>query len=84
MEECYDKMYKEIIEFFENITDGDKRLKDEFDMAYLKENWYINGMSVDDDRAEFSLGINAAKDPEDDSNYVIIIFVVNSELNMFI
>jgi len=44
-------------------------------MAYLKENWYINGMSVDDDRAEFSLGINAAKDPEDDSNYVIIIFV---------
>ena len=75
MEECYDKMYNEIIEFFENITDGDKRLKDEFDMAYLKENWYINGMSVDDDRAEFSLGINAAKDPEDDSNYVIIIFV---------
>ncbi len=75
MEECYEKMYKEIIEFFENITDGDKRLKNEFDLAYLKENWNVYGIAIYDDKVEFSIGINAAKDPEDDSNYVIIIFV---------
>ena len=46
MEECYDEIYKEILKFFEENSgsDWDIRLKDEFDLEYLKENWYVSGL----------------------------------------
>ncbi len=73
MEECYDEIYKELVEFLNETCDD--CLKDDFDLAYLKENWNVYGIAIYDDKVEFSIGINAAKDPENDSNYVIIIFV---------
>lgn len=75
MEECYDKIYKEIVEFFENVCDPDEGLKKEFDPDYLKENWYVFGLDIDDDGIGFSIGIKAAENPEADSYYDIIISV---------
>ncbi len=72
MEECYDEIYNEIIKFFE---DG-RCLKNEFDLNYLKENWYVSGLSIYDDYVEFSIGINAAENHEEDSYYEIIISVL--------
>jgi hypothetical protein len=71
MEECYDEIYKELVEFLEDCD----ILKDDFDLAYLKENWYVYGIAIYDEYVEFTLGIDAAKDPEADSNYNISIFV---------
>ena len=73
MEACYDEIYKEIVEFLNGTCDD--CLKDDFDLAYLKENWYVYGIAIYDDGVEFSIGINAAKNPDDDSNYDIIISV---------
>ena len=71
MESCYNEIYSEIFKFFEE--NYGESLKDEFDLEYLKENWYVNGLAIYDDHAEFSIGINAAKNPEDDSCYEIYI-----------
>ncbi len=71
MEECYDEIYNEIIKFFE---DG-KNLKNEFNMDYLKENWYVSGIAIYDDHVEFSIGIKAAEKHEEDSYYEIILSV---------
>ena len=73
MEECYDEIYKELVEFLNETCDD--CLKDDFDLAYLKENWYVYGIAIYDDHAEFSIGIDAAKNPDDDSNCDVIIFV---------
>ena len=73
MAECYDEIYKELVEFLNGTCDD--CLKDNFDLAYLKENWYVHGIAIYDDHAEFSIGIDAAKNPDDDSNYNIIISV---------
>lgn len=73
MEECCDEIYKELVEFLNGTCDD--CLKDDFDLAYLKENWYVYGIAIYDDGVEFSIGINAAKNPDDDSNYDIIISV---------
>ena len=82
MEECYDEIYKEIIKFFEKSSGSDLeiRLKNEFDLEYLKENWYVEGLSIYDDYVELSIGINAAKNPEHDVYYNISIFVEYSTL----
>ena len=73
MEECYDKIYKEIVEFFENVCD--ENLKDEFDLDYLKENWYVYGLAIYDDYMELSIGIKAAENSEADSYFDILILV---------
>ena len=71
MGKCYDEIYKELVEFLEDCDS----LKNDFNMTYLKENWYVYGIAIYDDHAEFSIGIDAAKNPDDDSNYDINIFV---------
>jgi hypothetical protein len=71
MEGCYDEIYNEIINFFE---DG-RCLKNEFNPDYLKENWYVSGIAIYDDNVEFSIGINAAENHEEDSYYEIMISV---------
>ncbi len=77
MEECYDEIYKEITTFFEDNSgsDWDICLKSEFSIEYLKENWYVMGLSINDDRIEISIGINAAENPEHDELYNVSIFV---------
>ena len=77
MEECYDEIYKEIINFFEENSgsDWDIRLKNEFSLEYLKENWYVSGLAVNDDCIEISIGIKAAENPEHDDFYNVSIFV---------
>ena len=75
MEECYDKIYKEIIEFFEASHGGGECLKKEFNLDYLKENWYVIGLAIENDGINFSIGIDAAENPEDNSYYEIIIDV---------
>ena len=77
MDECYDEIYKEITGFFENNSDSDWdiRLKDEFSLEYLKENWYVEGLSINDDCIEISIGIKAAENPEHDGFYNVSIFV---------
>ena len=77
MEECYDEIYKEILKFFEENSgsDWDIRLKDEFDLEYLKENWYVKGVAIYDDHVEISIGIKAANNPEHDGFYGINLFV---------
>ena len=73
MDECYDEKYKELVEFLNGTCDD--CLKDDCDLAYLKENWYVYGIAVYDDYVEFSIGISAAKKPDDDSDYDIHIIV---------
>ena len=73
MEECYDKIYKEIVEFFEDVCD--ENLKDEFDLDYLKENWYVYGLAIYDDYMELSIGIKAAENSEADSYFDILVLV---------
>ena len=68
MESSYNKIYEE-------ITKLDIDLKDEFNLDYLKENWYLNGLSIYDENVEFSIGIKAADNPEDNRNIDIIIYV---------
>ena len=77
MEECYDEIYKEIVKFFEENkgSDWDIRLKNEFSLEYLKENWYVEGLTVNDDCIEISIGIKAAENPEHDGFYNVNIFV---------
>ena len=75
MEKCCDRIYMEIIGFFEEDWGSGQGLKKEFSPDYLKENWYVNGLAVYDDFAEFSVGIKAAENPEDDSAYAINISV---------
>ena len=73
MDECYDDIYKELVEFLNGTCDN--CLKDDCDLAYLKENWYVYGIAVYDDYVEFTIGVDAAKDPENDSDYNITIIV---------
>ena len=77
MEECYEEIYKEIIKFFEENSgsDWDIRLKNEFSLEYLKENWYVTGLAINDDCIEISIGIKAAENPEHDGFYNVSIFV---------
>jgi hypothetical protein len=77
MEECYDEIYKQITTFFEDNSgsDWDIRLKNEFSLEYLKENWYVEGLSINDECIEISIGIKAAENPEHDSFYNVSIFV---------
>ena len=77
MEECYDEIYKQITTFFEDNSgsDWDIRLKNEFSLEYLKENWYVEGLSINDDCIEISIGIKAAENPEHDGFYNVSIFV---------
>ena len=77
MEECYDEIYKEIVKFFEENrgSDWDIRLKDEFSLEYLKENWYVKGLAIDDDNIEIAIGIKAAENREHDGFYNVSIFV---------
>ena len=72
MDECYDDIYKELVEFLNETCDDS--LKDDFTLDYLKENWNVYGIAIYDDYVEFTIGIDAAKDPEDDSNYYISIY----------
>ena len=60
MEQCYDKIYKEIVQFFEDNNKGsdwDIRLKDDFSLDYLKENWRVKGLAINDDEIEIAIGI---------------------------
>ncbi len=77
MEECYDEIYKQITTFFEDNSgsDWDIRLKDEFSLEYLKENWYPMGRTINDECVEISIGINAAENPEHDGFYNVSVFV---------
>ena len=77
MEECYDEIYKEIINFFEENSgsDWDIRLKNEFSLEYLKDNWYVTGLAINDDHIEISIGIEAAENSEHDDFYNVSIFV---------
>ena len=77
MEECYDEIYKEIVKFFEENrgSDWDIRLKEEFSLEYLKENWYVKGLAINDDNIEISIGIKAAEKPEHNGFYNVSIFV---------
>ena len=77
MEECYDQIYKDIIDFFETNSgsDWDINLKNEFSLDYLKENWYTSGVAIYDDHVEISIGIKAAENPEHDDFYDIYVFV---------
>ncbi len=67
MDECYDDIYKELVEFLNETCDDST-------LDYLKENWNVYGIAIYDDYVEFTIGIDAAKDPEDDSNYYISIY----------
>ena len=73
MEGCYEEIYNEITKFFEDAGEGS--LKDEFDLEYLKENWYLYAIKIYDDYAVFSIGIDAAENSEDDGVYDIQISV---------
>ena len=73
MDECYDDIYKELVEFLNGTCDN--CLKADCDLAYLKENWYVYGIAVYDDYVEFTIGVDAAKDPENNSDYNITIIV---------
>ena len=73
MEGCYEEIYNEITKFFEDVGEGS--LKDEFDLEYLKENWYLYAIKIYDDYAVFSIGIDAAENSEDDEVYDIQISV---------
>lgn len=77
MQECYDEIYKEIIGFFEDNSgsDWDIRLKNEFGLDYLKENWCAKGVAIYDDHVEISIGIEAAENPEHDGFYEIYVCV---------
>ena len=77
MEECYDEIYKEIVKFFEENkgSDWDIRLKNEFSLEYLKENWYVKGLAINDDDIEIAIGIKAAENREHDGFYNVSIFV---------
>ena len=73
MDECYDEIYKELVEFLNGTCDD--CLKDDFTLEYLKENWNVYGIAIYDDYVEFTIGVDAAKDPENDSDYNITIIV---------
>ena len=73
MEGCYEEIYNKITKFFEDAGEGS--LKDEFDLEYLKENWYLYAIKIYDDYAVFSIGIDAAENSEDDEVYDIQISV---------
>ena len=73
MEKCYNEIYKEIVDFFEKNCG--ERLKSEFNLEYLKENWYVNGLAIYDDHVEYSIGIKAAENPEHDRYYDIYVLV---------
>ena len=73
MDECYDDIYKELVEFLNGTCDD--CLKDDCDLAYLKNNWYVYGIAIYDDYVEFTIGVDAAKDPENNSDYNITIIV---------
>ena len=73
MDEWYDDIYKELVEFLNGTCDD--CLKDDFDLAYLKENWYVYGIAVYDDYVDITIDVDAAKDPENDSDYNITIIV---------
>ncbi len=77
MEECYDEIYKKITTFFEDNSgsDWDIHLKNDFSLKYLKEKWYVMGLSIYDDHIEISIGIDAAENPEHDSFYNVNILV---------
>ena len=77
MEKCYDKIYKDIVKFFEDNSGSDWEicLRDDFDLDYLKKNWRLYGVSIYDEDVHFSIGIKTAKNPEHDSFYDITIFV---------
>ena len=44
-------------------------------VTYLKENWYVAGLAINDDCIEISIGIKAAENPEHDGFYNVSIFV---------
>lgn len=77
MEQCYDNIYKEIVQFFEDNkgSDWDIRLKDDFTLDYLKENWRVKGLAINDDEIEIAIGIKAAEHPEHNGFYNVSIFV---------
>ena len=68
-----DEIYQELVESLNETCDD--CLKDDFTLDYLKENWNVYGIAIYDDYVEFTIGIDAAKNPEDDSNYYISISV---------
>jgi hypothetical protein len=73
MEKCYVEIYNKIVEFFENSFEDTSTLKKDFCLDYLKENWYVHGVQIYDDLVQFHIGIDAAANHEDDSNYEIIV-----------
>ena len=77
MEECYEEIYKQITTFFEDNSgsDWDIRLKDELCLEYLKENWYVKGLAINDDDIEIAIGIKAAENREHDGFYNVSVFV---------
>jgi hypothetical protein len=73
MEKCYVEIYNKIVEFFENSFEDTSTLKKDFCLDYLKENWYVHGVQIYDNLVQFHIGIDAAANHEDDSNYEIIV-----------
>ena len=73
MEACYNEIYNDFIEFFEDYND--ESLKKEFSLEYLKENWLVYGVSIYDDHVDISIGIDAMEDPEHLIDFDIIISV---------
>ena len=57
------------------LNNAGERLKNEFNLDYLKENWYVKGLAIYDDHIEFSIGIDAAENHEHDHYYDIYICV---------
>lgn len=77
LEGFYDTIYNEIIKFYENNT---QLLNKDFSLQYLKENWYVIGMQIEDDVFNVFLGVDAGNNHEFDSNYEIeVIFDLQNQ-----
>lgn len=73
MEACYNIIYNDFIEFFEDYSE--ESLKEEFSLDYLKENWYVVGVSIYDDHIDIFIGIDAMENPEPLIDFDIVVTV---------
>lgn len=67
------QIYKEIVNFFKDVCE--ENLKSEFNLDYLKKNWYNKGVQIYDDSVGFFIGIEAAENQEADRYYEIGVLV---------
>lgn len=78
MEGCYDEMYELITR---EVEEGwGERLKPEFDLEYLKENWKVYCIDIYDGSAVYYIKVDAAEDPKTDHTYSVSIVVDYSTL----